>query len=1186
MFPLAHKILIFPILAGIVLIIGATDDEANSVQPPPFPDLINVLDPESYRIHIISESIDDIIGYHTTEEFLDLKLLRDTFVTKDKNGQSVVHIDGRQELMYLYKPYTCQATTINSGDTSYSTLWTTRFTFSSGSTIKYMTTYGVASIWINASNRPRQYELAKGVFSNALNKFSEAHKWTITDSESNQLVHLYFSEVGKMSDGQARLALERIQVESIALQKVVRTINILVADNIISEEVYENLLQVPVGYGCHDVETAEKSRFKFPKIKEFKSIFHDSHRYELEMTSTKYFDVNEDGQVQRKRLSDTMSIILVRTNAKGEDNMQLVRQRHSSQDTKLVLNYFLNIQYRIDFKKGSCEMKNMGATVDGSERVTIRFPLNNLELNMDLEMMDELFLTREGFFYIKRVESKGKEQLVSFYYEKTSTKLIPNKNVRIIRVFIGVKSSDTGKVNAFKLDSVIVKVFDEELTKVTESYHINVMDVALFYGDLSLAKVFDVSEECYLNNELMRSGRDYTWSKFEYSLGPSLRFSETLASNADSLKATIYALLKTRGIDFFNAPRLEIVFGEDSMQVRMLLLDLPPIKLLYESRPNTMLQLDKSRGDLEELTQDLDHCADLCRLNKCKAMTFCDSNYVCLLAQDFPDTQNSRRKLIEGDCNSLVQPKSLTTTTTTTTSSFNESDPIVIDDIFQLSLYRILADFQHADYDNMLIPKMPKALAMPGDDTDLDSDAKSKLGEIYLREASNFLKEEGQRLPLLSFLANLPSASVLLVPDKFEVEDDPLTELDVTDRRPSLSFDDDAEGFETTTQAFHEGRSLYRYRISALEAAAKEQPPEGDQKKPKAKLFSGLSYDQCALACIDGACSTFSYCTQRRECIVTNIWDIGSEVSSMFIEQDLDCFIAQRDFLSKFNKFAAVAKPTLYKKYATAFNPSECAHSCVVEADFNCLAFDFCQATDSQPATCLYRQERFIFTGADASTRENVKQAQRVEEQTCDHYSRSYLADFVRIEHRQLTREASEELSQNLLEGYSVDQCADMCANKFESCSAFQFCLDIHEEYSRIEPRTAIQKCHLLESKQPNEVVSNQVVVDSTSGNLIKTSAMLEPSDNCHVFALRKNSQEAQLRALALDATTTDQEIATDAVSASSSGLTFLGGFFLLASMIVIFAGLGFTIVIASNRNRYIRRQFKQLRTLIRLESL
>lgn len=201
----------------------------------------------------------------------------------------------------------------------------------------------------------------------------------------------------------------------------------------------------------------------------------------------------------------------------------------------------------------------------------------------------------------------------------------------------------------------------------------------------------------------------------------------------------------------------------------------------------------------------------------------------------------------------------------------------------------------------------------------------------------------------------------------------------------------------------------------------------------------------------------------------------------------------------------------------------------------------------------------------------------------CDHYSRSYLADFVRIEYRQLDESITAKLSTNLFEGYSVDQCADLCANELQGCTAFQFCLNLKAATSGV--RKQLQSCTLISGlAKDSSLEDSKVILDKESGELVGQSKLLKPSDDCHVFSLRKDSQEAQLRDLLLNPmTTADVETARRVSIKNLSGLSFAGTLFLFSCLALVSTGLVCGLLIAKDNNELVRKNFDKAKILLRM---
>lgn len=1141
-------------------------EAANDVEPP-FPQVISPLQMNRHRIHIVSESVSDKFGYETYEELVDLDEGKDTIIVNNKVGHHVTHIDGANNLIFRYKPYTCTAISTSELELEMTdSLWTKKYSMKikDTTTTKEMHLYGVTALWMNAAEKAKSYSASNMVYSASKDVFKAAHKWSVKDDENKVQIHLYFIDNSARSTG-TKLSLEMIQVESLVSMKIVQTMNILSFEYSFSDS-YDSMMRVPVGYGCINSEVTSKALLEFPNLESLYlgPLLANSHKIQLEATATKYEETN-DGI---KRSSDTISYEIAHTSSDydssfGRRGLQLIRHRDMKRDIKIISNYQFNVQYKIDMRKGTCELSNMGRNNDFNvqvEQLSLEFN-NGLKLAIQIETFKAIFVNTDEFYFIGRSKQTQIEYL---YFEKTTDQIFNGRKSRIIRTY----STNRALAGEVRLESVTIWVFDDKFENILESYHLNVIDAITLNSYSDVPRIFDVSEECYLNNENMVAGRDYVWYELHYPV-PS-RYSEVVSSRAMALKEMIHLRFSSAGYDFFLAPRMELMFEDTGFILRVLQLDIPSLVYLYDLKEGTKLNIDATLGDADDLTVDLNHCTDLCRLSNCKTMSYCENDHHCLISKSLPD--NDKRKLIkEKSCVTYKRP---------TLSLLETENDKEFSKIMDSKLHRVIGRLQHQDYDAISVPKMPDELCYPRTETGISDDAYKQIHESYLVELYEFLKTSGHRIPMLTFTMNIEGSLLILMPNKFELEQDPLNEFSLTDKDSPL-IDDSLDSTGNIVAPFHEGLSMHRFKIHSFNGASKDS----------ARLFTGLNYDQCSLACVDSRCSSFSYCSHRQECVITDIYTIGEAMNNI-IEMDSDCMIMQRDFLSKFNRFQNVFRPNIYKKSLNAFNPSECAHSCVIETGFDCLAFDFCsidssKSTSNQLDTCLLLEDRQIYTGignaqkgtSSANKPTNGDSKQSTGATGCDHYSRSYLADFLRIEYRQIDNSEMLKLKTSVTEGHSVDQCADECVNELTDCTAFQFCFDpdIREG--------AMQKCTFIESKPEgtNDDKSRDVVVDEKNGGkVVKASKLFVPNENCHVFSLRHDASEAHLRDLALNGTTKEEMEANEERNKEmSSGLSIGGGILLYLSVTVIFAAIGCGIVMIKHHNDYVRQRIERIQILL-----
>jgi len=297
--------------------------------------------------------------------------------------------------------------------------------------------------------------------------------------------------------------------------------------------------------------------------------------------------------------------------------------------------------------------------------------------------------------------------------------------------------------------------------------------------------------------------------------------------------------------------------------------------------------------------------------------------------------------------------------------------------------------------------------------------------------------------------------------------------------------------------------------------------------------------------------------------LAVDIYSLGASID-ILVEADPDCFITQTDFLSKFNKFPNVYRPSVYKQTVTAFNPSECAHTCMVESNFTCLGFDYCETAVSETGgdrlgSCFFLQDRLISAGSSEQSGRSSQKPQAGsmappnKSTGCDHYSRSYLADFTRIEYRKID------------DGQLID------------CTAFQFCFD---------PSSSgpMQSCTMIESKPTGDPNDYRVVVSQNeNGETVFEGRFFKPDENCHLFSLRRDSSEAHLRELALGSMTKEEYEADREAKIRSNGISLGGAIVLYFGVTILFALLAFGVCYAENNNEYIRQKIERVQLLLHI---
>lgn len=1142
------------LLVALTSTCWARDDEPEP--EPAFPSLIDTANRP--RIHITSESFDANYGYETIEEYIDLEIGKATYTSSTKQGHRTTFIDSTTQTIYRYKPYTClmlkQSELISAGEVG---VWSKVVKVyggapsdrdpSSSSKDRELHLYEVAAVWMNAADMPKVYSKSSVVYSSGKDMFLPAHRWTVDNGASGK-VHLFFIESSINSktandNEPQQLSLEMIQEEFEG--KIKRTINILSVDYYIPMDIYETLLQVPLGYGCKpdnkpaDFE-AKQQIINAPNRQK-------PNRLRMEATATKF----ETGATTQddKKSTDTISIdLLVKSFDQSESSVQMVRQRNSQKDIKVVTDYLLRVQYSIDLRRGTCLLSHAASWQANQDKFSVEFN-NGLQIGFDQIALSELFDSNPSCQVIK-INDRGKP--VEFVFEECLGQRVFGKLARIMKKY----SLRRDEPESLNLESVTVWVLDDKMSaaSLVESYHFYIVENDIITDRLELTRLFDVSEECYLNNDLMKYGRDYAWIELTYPMAS--RQLDTLASHSHELKERILQQCRLLFDSLMRMPRVELMFTDSAAIIRLLLLDEPSLIYMWDSYPQKAL-VQTTTGTLQETTVDEMHCADLCRLHGCMAMSYCTDNYVCLI-------NTSRLKL------TVLDEQLRRDSTCTAYGPPAGGKDIPFQENMKENLHYIISWLQQEDLASIELPKMPDELLYPQSVTGLsDHDMVKKQAE-YINAVYLKLEELDKFLPTLTMMFALEGSMLFMVPSKFELEQDPLAEFSLNSQE---SIEDALPDNQlTSAPAFHEGLPLYRYKLSAFRDT--EQPLDAHQ-------YVGLSYDQCALACADGRCSSFSYCKHRQDCMITNVYNLEQAKRDGQIVQDSDCFIAQRDFLSKFNEFANVLRPSVYKKTSPAHNPTECAHSCVVESDFNCLAFDFCRGGQQTANDCYYLDSRIIYTGSSNGSTPTGRSAtttkidKTLKQPTgCSHYSRSYLAEFTRIAYRQVNESQLIKLKTTIFGGQSVDKCADICLNELADCTAFEFCFNPD---AKDGPK---QQCTMIESRPDGQDAREFRIVQDSEGNIVEQGKFFTTSVDCHVFALRRDTSEAHMRDVALESLSPAEAKARGNQAGGGGGMTLGSALMLYLTTTAMFAVIGCGLVLVKHHSPYFSDRYDRFKAL------
>lgn len=1231
----------------------AMTSERPPVEVPPFPQPISL---KAAKFKIVSEVIDELdVAARSQEEYVDLDSGQASFVSSTSSGHYVRHINAEEGLCFTYRPYKCLVKQMGDVPSDVRVKDVDQLASSDGerelwnfniettvelpddigleapsagpnqpikraTRMRPMRLFGVAGLWLMAAQKEKSFMRANIIYSAKSDVYRPALVWKVTRGDLE--VEFYFMEhqhQQQQSQQQAKKivvpdedpTLETIKIASIKDRSLVRTINILSIERFIPPEAYDEVLSVPLGYGCFssllDAYANQSAESKFVELIKSRRAYVNRHntsstwtgRAELEVTATKAVaePASSGGVPSMRRSSDTYSVELARTSIKAALTgaqaaagpfVKLIRWRNSREDVKLVMHGILRAKHRVDMLRGSCHSDHMETAHD--EQVLVRFA-NGAEFDANIE----LFKESDDLHFIKATSSSANKrplhhyegtaaspELIGWLTRSTGATEAEAKRTRVVRSY--ALDGDLPR-----LASMTIWLLDEREAQIRESYQIYVIDLHEEGANEPAewrARQFDISYECYLENESMVQNRDYAW--FQLSYPASQRILGLVASNADQLKQIYYERYVD---DLTRVPRVELLLEEDRFKIRTLLLDLPRVEVVYDKLDKTQLVADEH--DQVYMEPDLAHCAHWCRANHCTVLSYCWTAHTCTLSTrqlyaEQPDGKFVRlrdqfRLTKNANCETYTLPASMKR-----------------DNIHKKArLTSILARLQHQNYDPQVeLPAAPEEITLS--ESGLSDKDREEAQANYTAKVEELLKRDN-RLPELAFPVQLADNFLFLLPSKFELENDPLSEFGLHDY--ANEFDQGgsvdpfgSESYDVGDQRvphFHTGLTMVRLNIAQMQSSLR--PEDANLRQVSFHSFRGLNYDQCAMACWDSKCGTFSFCDQGGECILSSAKTLGHARALGLIESASDCVIAQRDFLGNFVKFPNVYRPQVYKRHSEKpiLDPSECALNCVAETSFRCMSFQYCatiaggagSSSEDHPlgGQCYYQASHHSLN-EEAPT-----------ETGCDHYARSQLADFVRVDARRVSAAIVEKLKTSTYTDVSVFGCADKCSNELVDCTAFQFCVHPGSDSSSSPSRECLTieskiTAGMLKSAYSKTIDQEATIVDETndSGEIIQSGDYLSYDTDCQVFAMRRESIQAHLRDLAfggLIRTSKDKQLNDDNDDGDdrkeTTKMGWLGGMALYITVTVVTAGVTCGVLVLTKKSELVRQRIERLRILI-----
>uniref|UniRef100_A0A6G1SQY1 Uncharacterized protein n=1 Tax=Aceria tosichella TaxID=561515 RepID=A0A6G1SQY1_9ACAR len=1202
------------------------DSQARADETPPFPSMFaNLNEPSTNRqplARLVTESISESGSVTTQEEYIDLNDGKYAYVMSDT--QEVIYVSGGYvsrptALTLKYKPYTCisfgdDEKVLNGVDGLYE-LYATNF-------IRHFRVFGVAGLWLLAYRSDKIY--TKSSTNYGVKEFEKVyHTWEYKHA-LGPVIMMTFNDA---------FVLEKIEIKN-SINAIVKTINVLSIDYDLTN--YEDILEVPVGFDCakhlaakngnNNNDASDDNEAPTSARDEFWTdyIWRES-RVKLEVTGTKISSY----QAGEARTTDTLYVelahsIMEHPIKEARSDLLMTKIKSKQQETKTIMNHLYGVKYHIDSRTGTCGMSHLDyKTLKANEQdledetrddLVLKFD-NGLELPFHKSTIKSLFAGQGTYNLIKTTQRTSQDRTRAIEYRiyeqaaavwpfpATSAKPGEKLMAHIMATIVSIRDIPTGQNSRPKVESLTIWLLPAEQTKILETYHLSVIDEEApleLWPDV--ASLFDVSEECYLNEPTKRSGLDYAWTELFYPL-PS-RVLETLLDSEFELKETIYRNMVAAGlVSSFSLPRLEVMFGDEGLYVRMLMLDLPPFELLFDSEKESKLYPDADSDSILFVLPDERHCARMCQLHDCLTMTYCKNKNECLVSHR--PTRLDYQEQAESDEKYELLAKASDCIT------FSANRPRLMRKLRQQRLANVLSTLQNQEYDNLDLPKMPDELSTPWDaNTMSETEFNRILGE-YVASVASYLEQGNKRVPALTLSLLVREHVLMVLPTQFTIENNPLEEFRLSYKAGKGGpKDDDADlelhDLRQIVEFFHAGLPAFRLDLNKVfvnyqqqQQQQSEPEPEPEKHIERLRSLHGLTYDQCALACLDSKCGVFSYCEEQNDCVISKLTTIQQAVDAELLTIDKGCLVSQRDYVQHFQKYDNVQVPQdldVGDQLESVITVNDCASSCVTETKFNCYSFEVCSNSETKEKFCHKHDHRragqLYFTSDPNGNGSNSTTSSKPF--SCDHYERSYLAEFTYIEMHQINPARLHRLKSSEYFGKTAFDCADICLNELSDCSAFQFCFRPNADKDQIQAGGNFgQSCTMIQSKPDGEYwqAGSEYVVDDeepefvnmTQDDLKLDRNFLDKSDSCHVFSLKPNTIQAHLRSLAMGQTMTSHERDQLKHEEAARGVEFswLGLIMLMLSLIVVSAGAGFALCWARERNDLVRYHMDQVQATL-----
>lgn len=218
---------------------------------------------------------------------------------------------------------------------------------------------------------------------------------------------------------------------------------------------------------------------------------------------------------------------------------------------------------------------------------------------------------------------------------------------------------------------------------------------------------------------------------------------------------------------------------------------------------------------------------------------------------------------------------------------------------------------------------------------------------------------------------------------------------------------------------------------------------------PGSQQMEAFSYEDCAHACEDSNCKSFSYCQSDKSCSLTTMHKTALIDESVVHYSGCNVFVL--DYLSKFEDLGFVTEPEVVQKIIKQESLIDCANSCMEEEEFNCQGFYHANEGDVK---CLL-VNKHIEQHASGPTFTFIKSTDK---QSFRFYSRSNLAQFSQYFGKTLEVPETELNKIETIEGSGAELCAQTCIE--QSCLAFDICLELDDAAKNLK-----QVCQLVKQQ-------------------------------------------------------------------------------------------------------------------------